>query len=293
MNITNIHNMEISGYTFVELPSKSFDGLNIKFLRLKNNKNFKTIKKDSFSDICLRAHYDRSNRDYCWAECFRAPSKYHTNDSFKWHDHRFGSAVEFPNLITLSLRELTTLNPNWFLKLPGLKTLNLEDNPTKSEYSQFAEFFISNPLLESVVLTKCSIIDLVPVLNWLKSVKSQLKSLILDENKIKIIPDDINSFTQLTYLKIRNNSIESISSETFRGLNELVPNRKQNNQISSITRDGGYYGITRDRHNSKLEKLWCSYNKFNHSWFTLVDELSHCSKSKRSSNRAKRLSIRC
>lgn len=47
----NIDYFMISGYTFDELPSKSFDGMQIKTIEIEDNINFKRIKTDSFTGL--------------------------------------------------------------------------------------------------------------------------------------------------------------------------------------------------------------------------------------------------
>jgi hypothetical protein len=73
------------------------------------------------------------------------------------------NSYSFPNLNSLTMKNITKLNPEWFMNLPKLTTLVLSDNPNIEEYPK--NFFTSNRLLENIYLDRNNLIPLIDVFN--------------------------------------------------------------------------------------------------------------------------------
>lgn len=253
-----IQSLEISGYTFEELPSRSFDGLQIPSLALINNTNFKTIKSDSFAGLYSVQEVTLIGQSVSTLEPNALDSLQNASVMTLSGQTTIDSVLldsgPFLFLKTLYLRNFTKINSYWFVDTPELINLDMFYYPNIIEYPPPDEFFLSNPQLENIVLSHNNIIDLAPVLNWLQNTKDTLRNLQVHFNKIEVIPDEINIFTRLETVRLWANSIRRLTSDTFRDLKELVTLELDFNEISESP-------IDVFKHNSKLSVIYMGNNK--------------------------------
>lgn len=208
----NISVLKIDGYTFTEIPKDSFDKLQIEAIIMENT-TLETLKNETFQGLIgLKSLSIRQ----------------HT--SLKIENAAFSPILETLN--SLTLRKLADFkNKKWLL--PNLEMLDLSGNEIETIPSHF---FRDLPALKSLKLNENNISNMDMLLKELSS--QQLSRLELARNAIETIPVEINSFSNLSVLKLSHNNIKSsLNNSTFGNLTQLREIYLDNNKLRQMSAD--------------------------------------------------------
>lgn len=240
--LKNITILIFTGYTFSQIPLKSFDGLTIEQLLIMNS-TLQNIGNETFSGLTGLTSLQISQSTPLNIKNGTFSSLGNTLKSLKLTECGLDSSkidsilnelAPFRNLQTLGLTSIymSQLNTYWLSNFPLLSDLDLSNNNLDSFP---VGFFASSPSLSVVRLNGNRLSNMSRVLRDLSSLMFTMTELELSSNSIVTLDDGINAFTNLISLILTNNSLQTrLSKMTFRNLTQLQKLYMGNNRLGEL-----------------------------------------------------------